>query len=240
MWFEQMHPGWQAALASWREWLAGMDAHLKNVFELAPKYESVMAAFAQDPATIRVVIVGQDPYPTPGMAVGRAFAVSNETSKLPASLKNIFTELAEDVANNGSIAAESANHNSPSWFASADPAPDLAGWQEQGVFLLNRHLTTLEGAPEAHSKLGWDSFTLAAVQALVDRPEVPLVLLLWGSHAQKLATELRNIDDSKIRLITGVHPSPLSAYRGFFGSRPFSAINEQLRELGQAEIDWSR
>jgi uracil-DNA glycosylase len=243
MWFEQMHPGWQVALEPQREWLASMEAALKNVPDLAPSFDHVMAAFTQDPARIRVVVVGQDPYPTPGMPVGRAFAVSNDTAKLPASLKNIVAELTADLAENpvaNSSVSEGAVSQAPNWFAETTPAVDLSGWQEQGVFLLNRHLTTLQGAPEAHAKLGWADFTLAAVRALVARSEKPFVLLLWGSHAQKLLVELGSIDDSRVRAVTGVHPSPLSAYRGFFGSRPFSAVNRQLVELGQAPIDWSK
>lgn len=227
MWFEQMHEAWQLQLASWREWLASMETKLKPEANLAPEFAKVMAAFLTDPNEIRVVVMGQDPYPTAGMAVGRAFAVANETAKLPASLKNIFKELESDLG-------------AGDWFNQPQPAPDLQGWQEQGVLLLNRHLTTLHGHPEAHAGLGWSDFTLAAVQALVNRPNRALVLLLWGSHAQKIVTELTGIDAPNVRVVQGVHPSPLSAYRGFFGSRPFSAVNGELENLGEPEVDWFR
>jgi len=185
----------------------------------------VMSAFTDDPANIRVVIVGQDPYPTDGVAIGRAFAIGGD--KLPASLRNIFTELAADEAEEGG-------------FHLGNPDPSLAGWQNQGVFLLNRHLTTVASSAGAHFGEGWELFTDAALRWLLNRGQ-DLVLVLWGAQAQQLgrslATELREAAE-QVHLITGVHPSPLSAYRGFFGSRPFSAVNRWLSSRDIQPIDW--
>jgi uracil-DNA glycosylase len=226
MWFEQMHSGWQSALADWKPFLDATEASIARLPNLTPASGNVMAAFELDPELVRVVIVGQDPYPGEGMAVGRAFAVSSEAAKLPQSLRNIFTELVADM---GEVAQVSAH---------SQPSPDLIGWQRQGVLLLNRHLTTTVGNPEAHVGLGWDGFTLAVVQHLVNR-RTPPVLVLWGSHAQKLLKQVQIIDGSCEPLaVQSAHPSPLSAYRGFFGSKPFSKVNQALLNQGLEPIDW--
>lgn len=226
MWFEQMHSGWQEALAEWKPFLEATEASLAQLPNLAPVAHRVMTAFQLDPEFVRVVIIGQDPYPGEGVAIGRAFAVSSEVAKLPQSLRNIFTELVADVGD--------ANQSS----AHSHPSPDLLGWQQQGVFLLNRHLTTTWGNPEAHVSLGWDGFTLAAVQHLVNR-STPPVLVLWGAHAQKLSKQLQIIDGCRAPLtIQSAHPSPLSAFRGFFGSKPFSRVNQELLNQGLEPIDW--
>lgn len=226
MWFEQMHSGWQEALADWKSFLEAAEATLAQLPNLAPAADRVMTAFQLDPKLVRVVIIGQDPYPGEGVAIGRAFAVSSEVAKLPQSLRNIFTELVADVGD--------ANQSS----AHSHPIPDLLGWQQQGVFLLNRHLTTTLGNPEAHVGLGWDGFTLAAVQHLANQ-STPPVLVLWGAHAQKLLKQLQIIDGCRAPLaIHSAHPSPLSAYRGFFGSKPFSRVNQELLKQGLEPIDW--
>ena len=223
MWFEQMHPGWQLGLADWRHWLTGVEGSLASRAGLAPEPSLVMAAFAQDPNSIRVVILGQDPYPTHGVAVGRSFAVSPSNNALPASLRNIFRELADDVGG-------------------ATPNPNLIGWQEQGVLMLNRHLTTLEGQPGAHFDVGWQKFTDAALEVLLQRG-IPLVLVLWGAQAQLVKSTLAKPLASAsglVSLVESPHPSPLSAYRGFFGSKPFSLVNSKLIQLGAQPIDWNR
>lgn len=226
MWFEQMHPGWQLALADWKPFLDAIEFSIAQQPNLAPAPSQVMTAFQLDPELVRVAIVGQDPYPGAGMAVGRAFAVSTEVAKLPQSLQNIITELVADLG--------ADSQRSPQ----ALPSIDFLGWQNQGVFLLNRHLTTTLGNPEAHVDLGWDGFTLAAVQHLVIQASPP-VLVLWGAHAQKLLKQLQLIDGSRApRVIQSAHPSPLSAYRGFFGSKPFSRVNSALLERGLEPIDW--
>ena len=145
MWFEQMHPEWQRSLAQWREWLNNVESQLSKQQDLVPASERVMAAFSLAPDQIRVVFLGQDPYPTRGVAVGRAFAVAEDQTRLPASLKNIFTELKTDLQDD------------------REPRTTLESWQSQGVWLLNRHLTATEQAPGAHFALGWDSFTQAAI-----------------------------------------------------------------------------
>ena len=225
MWFRQMHPGWQLALSAWEPWLASMENELAQISSLVPSSRSVMAAFESDPESARVVLVGQDPYPIAGVAIGHAFAVSDETEKLPASLRNIFKELENDLAGVGE---------------EGSPSPTLMGWRSQGVLLLNRHLTTVVGEPGAHSLLGWDNFTLAAVQHLLGSPKPP-VLILWGNHAHKLLWELKRADGAVAPIaVLSAHPSPLSAHRGFFGSRPFTKVNEALSAVGQEPIDWTR
>lgn len=220
MWFESMHPVWQARLSDLKPHLDEIERGLVGGPRLAPDAASVMAAFHSNPETIRVVIIGQDPYPTPGVAVGRSFAVAQNTA-VPASLRNIFRELASDVGGK-------------------PPVRNLEGWEAQGVMLLNRHLTTLAGEPAAHSNLGWDKFTDAAIASLVSQSE-GLVLVLWGNHAQQLLKLpiLRERADT-VRVHASAHPSPLSARRGFFGSKPFSAINGLLSELGISPINWNQ
>jgi uracil-DNA glycosylase len=177
-----------------------------------------MRAFASDPLEIKVVLIGQDPYPTLGDAIGLAFAVSPET-KTPRSLKNIVTELESDIGA-GTV---------------ANPvAPDLSKWASRGVLLLNRGVTTLPGVSGAHlgSAIGWEEFTLKAVKALVERQ--PVVLMLWGNSAKSIKDEL-----SGITFVESAHPSPLSARNGFFGSKVFSQANRKLSDLGLEPIDWS-
>ena len=219
MWFEQMHPAWQSALAPQRELLDSLEARLADIPGLAPRKELVMAAFALSPAEIRVVILGQDPYPTDGVAVGRSFAVAG--LPLPASLRNIFKELDSDIGSD---------------FGDLGPSSDLAGWQRQGVFLLNRHLTTLIGNAGAHLREGWQAFTDAALLHLA-RTNPNLALVLWGKEAASIKVLFDSAGVTPF-CFESVHPSPLSAHRGFFGSRPFSAINAFLQEKGLKPIDW--
>ena len=219
MWFEQMHPAWQSALAPQRVLLEELESRLGDLPGLAPSKELVMAAFRSDPAEIRVVILGQDPYPTDGVAVGRSFAVSG--LPLPASLRNIFRELDSDIGAN---------------FGDTGPSPDLAGWQNQGVFLLNRHLTTLSGNAGAHLKAGWEVFTDAALLHLA-RANPNLALVLWGKEAASIKAIFDFAGLAPV-CFESVHPSPLSAHRGFFGSRPFSSINTYLQSQGLQPIDW--
>lgn len=169
----------------------------RNIY---PDRESVFAALELEPSMVRVIVIGQDPYPTPGMAIGRAFAVPRETRLLPGSLRNIFTELREDLG------VENAD-------------PSLQTWQSQGVLLLNRILTVEEGAPLSHQHLGWQELTERIISLGVENGAVGL---LWGREAAKSAPLFKG------RAVIGVHPSPLSAHRGFFGSRPFSKVNELL------------
>lgn len=178
--------------------------------EIAPPRESVFRAFEMDLASVRCVIVGQDPYPTLGNAMGLAFSVAPTVTKIPQSLKNIFIELENDVG------------------ISSPPHGDLSRWSTSGVLLLNRVLTTKLGESNAHNHIGWQEITNHIAKELGRRD---VVSILWGKQAQ----ELSNHFEYKV---IGVHPSPLSAYRGFFGSKPFSQVNQLLDSLGRAPIDW--
>jgi uracil-DNA glycosylase len=217
MFFEQMHPTWRQWLATEQELLETIETKVLDS-DIVPPANVVMRAFASDPHQVKVVLIGQDPYPTPGDAIGLAFAVSPET-KTPRSLKNIVTELESDIGV-GTV---------------ANPmAPELSRWAEQGVLLLNRGLTTLQGVSGAHlgSAIGWEEFTLKAVKALVARQSV--VLMLWGNSAKAIKSQL-----GEVAFVESAHPSPLSARNGFFGSKVFSEANQKLSDLGLEPIDWS-
>lgn len=198
--FQQEWPAIRNRLAG-QDWLPGAD----NVFA---------ALQATSPAETRVVILGQDPYPTPGHANGLAFSVTAETP-LPRSLRNIFAELQDDVG-------------------ATPPTGDLSGWARQGVLLLNSALSVLPGQAGVHAKWGWHHLARQAVAAAQDHG--PLAFLLWGNHAQKTLADLARPQDL---VIATAHPSPLSARRGFFGSRPFSRINDWLVDQGRQPIDWT-
>lgn len=181
-----------------------------------PAGENVLRAFTFPFESVRVLIVGQDPYPTPGHAVGLSFSVAPDVRPVPRSLINIFTEYGADLGY---------------------PVPangDLSPWAERGVMLLNRVLTVRPGEPASHRRKGWEAVTECAIRALVARPQ-PLVAVLWGRDAQTLKPMLI---EGGCGVIESVHPSPLSASRGFFGSRPFSRTNELLTQLGAEPIDW--
>ena len=179
-----------------------------------PAPDRILRAFELPIDRVRVLIMGQDPYPTPGHAVGLSFSVAPEVAPLPRSLSNIFAELQADLGcglpRNG----------------------DLTKWFEQGVMLLNRVLTVRSGSPASHRHLGWQSITDAAIAGLGARVE-PLVAILWGNDAQQVAPLLAGH-----QVFKSAHPSPLSASRGFFGSRPFSRTNDYLVQRGLEPIDW--
>ncbi len=215
MWFEAMHPTWQVALAEQQSLLKTIELSLANTPDITPAANLVMRAFEQPLDQVRVLLIGQDPYPEAGVACGLAFAVAAGTKKLPASLRNIMTELQSDLP-------------------SAQAGGNLQAWANQGVLLLNRHLTTKIGEPGAHSKQAWPAFTDAVVQALAEKRDSRLVAILWGAQAGQVRPLLGNIP-----VISGVHPSPLSAYRGFFGSKPFSKCNQLLHQMGEPPIDWN-
>ena len=209
--FDQLHPDWQEALSQLRGQIDLIDSKLQTA-DLAPEYENVMRALSVSIESISVVIIGQDPYPTPGHAHGLAFSVSSDITPLPASLRNIFLELESDVG-----IPVSANG-------------DLSRWVQQGVLLLNRILTTESGYSLKHELLGWQEITNEIARILGQRP---VVAILWGKNAQ----ELSHFFDPGL-IITSAHPSPLSAYRGFFGSKPFTKCNEILRGYTRPEIQW--
>jgi uracil-DNA glycosylase len=214
-----LDPGWAEALEPVAPDVARMGDVLRD--EVAsgrgylPAGEHVLRAFTRPIADVRVLIVGQDPYPTPGHAIGLSFAVDRHVRPLPRSLANIYRELRDDLG------VETPEHG------------DLSAWSDNGVLLLNRVLTVRPGAAGSHRGLGWETVTDAAIRALVARP-VPLVAILWGRDAQSLEPLLGDTP-----VIASAHPSPLSASRGFFGSRPFSRSNAHLERLGARPVDWS-
>lgn len=216
MFFEQMHPTWQNALADTRDQLLLLEMKLISDKNYSPMEQRVMRAFQNSMDDVKVLIVGQDPYPTRGHAVGLSFAVEKGTDPLPRSLQNILLELREDlgktVSNDG----------------------DLSRWLPEGVMLLNRHLTVPVGQAGGHMELGWADFTDRAVAALADRLGKKLVVILWGKEAQSLEPLL-----GSAQIVKSAHPSPLSARRGFFGSKPFSKANDALRSVGRVPVDWS-
>lgn len=179
--------------------------------EFLPRRSDIFKAFECDPNLIKIIILGQDPYPNPAHATGLAFSVPETTNTLPASLKNIFLELKSDLG----VDRESG---------------DLSDWAAQGVFLLNTCLTVLPNDPLAHTKIGWQQFTESIIAHLSKRE---VIGILWGNHAQRM-----NHYFAKEDRLTSVHPSPLSAYRGFFGSKPFSKSNKRLVEKGLKPIQW--
>ncbi len=211
-------PDWAAALTPVEPAIRRIRASLADEVAAGRTYlpasQDILRAFTLPMAQVRVLIVGQDPYPTPGHAVGLAFSVAPHVQQLPRSLANIRRELVDDMG------------------CEPRPGGDLTPWADQGVLLLNRVLTVGEGAPGSHRHLGWDEVTACAVRALADRGG-PLVAVLWGRQAQELAPLLDGVPT-----VLGVHPSPLSASRGFFGSRPFSRVNALLAVQGSPAVRW--
>ena len=214
---ELMAPDWAEALEPVAGDIAAMGDFLRA--ELAaghtylPEGDAVLRAFREPMADVKVLITGQDPYPTPGNAVGLSFSVKPDVP-VPASLKNIYRELHDDLG------IEPAAHG------------DLSAWASQGVLLLNRVLTVRPGAPKSHRGKGWERVTEQAIHALVQRDR-PLVAVLWGSDAQGLKPWLGGTP-----VVESPHPSPLSAYRGFFGSKPFSRADAALVAQGAGPVDW--
>lgn len=217
---ELFAPDWASALADQESQVHAMGNFLREEVRAGRGYlpagDKVLRAFTQPLAQVRVLIVGQDPYPTPGHPIGLSFAVDRRVHPLPKSLVNIYQELSTDLG----IAPP--QHG------------DLTGWFEQGVLLLNRVLTVQPGRPASHRGKGWEPVTDAAIAALVARGG-PLVAILWGRDAQTLTPALRQ---AGVPIIASAHPSPLSANAGFFGSRPFSRANALLIEQGADPIDW--
>ena len=213
-----MAPDWAEALEPVDDRITAMGRFLRA--ELAaghgylPHGDHVFRAFSRPMADVKVLVVGQDPYPTPGHPVGLSFAVAADVRPLPPSLVNIYRELGEDVGG---------------------PRPstgDLTPWFERGVMLLNRVLTVRPGASASHRGRGWEEVTEQAIRSLVARGG-PLAAVLWGRDAQSLKPLL-----APVPWVESVHPSPLSASRGFFGSRPFSRVNTLLEQQGGTPVDW--
>jgi uracil-DNA glycosylase len=217
---ELVEEGWAHALEPVADQVAQMGEFLRTEIAAGNGYlpagENVLRAFTFPFEEVRVLIVGQDPYPTPGHAMGLSFSVAPDVRPLPRSLDNIFKEYAVDLG-----------HQAPS-------CGDLTPWSQQGVMMLNRVLTVRAGTPASHRGKGWEAVTECAIRALVARAQ-PMVAVLWGRDAQTLKPMLTG---EHCMTIESVHPSPLSASRGFFGSRPFSRANELLAQLGAKPIDW--
>jgi uracil-DNA glycosylase len=216
---EIVEAGWAKALEPVADRIAAMGDFLRaEVAEgrtYLPAGPNVLRAFQQPFDAVRVLIVGQDPYPTPGHAVGLSFSVAPNVRPLPGSLVNIFREYGQDLG---------------------FPPPstgDLSPWSERGVLLLNRALTTAPGKPGAHRGKGWEAVTAQAITALADRG-TPLVAILWGRDARDLKPML----GPSVPCVESAHPSPMSADRGFFGSRPFSRANALLGQIGGEPVDW--
>ncbi|MFI8911270.1 uracil-DNA glycosylase [Streptomyces sp. NPDC053513] len=215
---ELVEPGWAEALSPVAGRVSAMGDFLRAEIAAGRTYlpsgPNVLRAFQQPFDQVRVLIVGQDPYPTPGMAMGLSFSVAPEVRSLPPSLENIFRELHTDLGlprpSNG----------------------DLTPWTRQGVLLLNRALTTAPRKPAAHRGKGWEEVTEQAIRALAARGK-PLVSILWGRDARNARPLLGDLP-----AIESAHPSPMSADRGFFGSRPFSRTNELLLGMGAEPVDW--
>lgn len=214
-----MASDWAEALAPVDEQIAGMGRFLRA--ELAagraylPAGDSIFRAFRRPLADVRVLVVGQDPYPTRGHPIGLSFAVAPDVRPLPGSLRNIYQELSVDLG------------------IPRVPHGDLTPWADRGVMLLNRVLTVRPGEPASHRGRGWEEITSCAIDALVRRGG-PTAAILWGRDAQSLKPAL-----GRVPWVESVHPSPLSAARGFFGSRPFSRVNRLLEEQGGRPVDWS-
>ncbi|MGP3535380.1 uracil-DNA glycosylase [Microbacterium sp. RD1] len=213
-----LDPGWATALQPVAPQIAALGERLRTEVAAGRRYlpagDRVLRAFARPLDGVKVLIVGQDPYPTPGHPIGLSFAVDAHVRPLPRSLSNIYRELNDDLG------IPPAAHG------------DLSAWSDQGVLLLNRVLTVAPGAPASHRGWGWEAVTEHAIRTLVAR-DAPLVAILWGRDAANLRPLLGSTP-----IIESPHPSPLSASRGFFGSRPFSAANALLEQQGAAPVDW--
>lgn len=215
---ELVDEGWAKALEPVAPKITEMGEFLRAELAAGRSYlppgDRVLRAFTLPFNDVRVLIVGQDPYPTPGHAVGLSFSVAPDVRPLPPSLVNIFKEYSDDLG-----------HPEPS-------TGDLTPWAENGVLLLNRALTVAPGKPAAHRNKGWETVTEQAIRALAARG-TPLVAVLWGRDARNLRPLLGDVP-----CVESAHPSPMSARNGFFGSRPFSSANRLLEQQGADPVDW--
>jgi uracil-DNA glycosylase len=216
-----MAADWAAALAEVEPAIHKMGDFLRAEAAVGRRFlpapGNIFRAFKTPLKDVKVLIVGQDPYPDPRYPVGLSFSVKPEVRPIPQSLQNIYQEIVADVG------------------GTAPTNGDLSNWAEQGVMLLNRTLTVQAGKPNSHQGKGWEQITQAAIAALNGRDQ-PLVAILWGNNARQLRAFLTN---PKIKIIESTHPSPLSAHRGFFGSRPFSQTNDYLAKNGLTPVKWN-
>jgi uracil-DNA glycosylase len=211
-------PDWAVALAPVEDRITAMGRFLRDELAAGRSYlpagDRILRAFERPLSSVKVLVVGQDPYPTPGHPVGLSFSVGADVRPIPRSLANIYQELSTDV--------------------DVPPAPhgDLTAWADQGVMLLNRVLTVRPGEAASHRGRGWEAVTEQAIEAIVARGG-PRAAILWGRDAQSLKPML-----GEVPWVESAHPSPLSASRGFFGSRPFSRVNRLLEQQGGTPVDW--
>jgi uracil-DNA glycosylase len=216
---ELMAPDWAEALEPVAAKIEAMGRFLREEIAAGHSYlpagDNILRAFAEPMSAVKVLVTGQDPYPTPGHPMGLSFSVAPDVRPLPRSLANIYAELQTDLG------------------IAPAPSGDLTPWAKQGVLLLNRVLTVRPGAPASHRGKGWEAVTEQAIRALVAR-DSPLVAILWGRDAQGLKPML-----GQTPAIESAHPSPLSASRGFFGSRPFSRANDLLVAQGAEPVEWA-
>ena len=208
--FDSLPLPWKLILEEEKPHFARIGQFL-SVRDFIPQEAEIFNALMIAPQNVRIVIVGQDPYPNPVHAMGLSFSVPKSVSPLPASLRNIFKELESDCG-------------------ISNTSGDLSSWRDQGVLLINRILTTDNGSSLAHIGIGWEQITKKIVQVAAQQQAIAV---LWGNKAHDLA----EFFPAK-SVLSSSHPSPLSAYRGFFGSKPFSKINSMLEEAGQVPIDW--
>ena len=223
------HPGDFGISSGWDEFFRAefekpyfdsLDAFVASEYEnytVYPRKENIFHAFSLGPDDIKCIICGQDPYYREGQATGLAFAVESGT-KLPPSLKNIQKELMDDLGE--------------------ETSSDLESWAKQGVFLINSTLTVRDGEPLSHQNKGWEKLTSAAIEYVLKNSVYPVAGILWGSKAQSFSDLFVSGGNAPRFTVESVHPSPLSAYRGFFGSKPFSQVNEFLKSYGSEEIIW--
>jgi uracil-DNA glycosylase len=209
--FEQLPKEWSKFLELEPNYFEGIERAITGK-TINPPVNLIFKAFEIPPNRVKVVILGQDPYPNPQDAMGLAFSISPDREKIPGSLRNIKKELERDLD------------------IELSDSGDLTPWSEQGVMLLNRILTTQSGESLAHKEIGWQKFTNLVIEKLSTQK---VIFIFWGKSAEIAGQNIR--EDRKI---VGIHPSPLSASRGFFGSKPFSRCNKLLKEIGQLEINW--
>jgi uracil-DNA glycosylase len=216
---EIIAPDWADALADVEPQIRAMGDWLRAEVAAGRPYlpagTNILRAFTLPLEEVRVLVVGQDPYPTPGHPVGLSFSVAPDVRPLPASLRNMYKELSDDLG------------------IAPPPNGDLEGWFDQGVLLLNRVLTVRPGEPGSHRGKGWEAITQRAIEVLAARGG-PLVAVLWGRDARNLKPLLDGVE-----VVESAHPSPLSAHAGFFGSRPYSKVNAALVAQGAAPIHWA-
>jgi uracil-DNA glycosylase len=215
MLIEQLHPIWRELLSNQLSFLQGVETRLSAGVETVPQPSQILRALSYSPDDQRVLLLGQDPYPNPKYATGLCFATPQGATPPPMSLRNILAEIRADLALVDSI------------------TPNLETWADRGVLMLNRHLTTAPGVSGAQASWGWRQFTDAVIENWVEWRSHRAVAILWGKSAQSVRPLLKTLP-----VIASAHPSPLSAHRGFFGSRPFSRCNQELAKFQLPTIDW--